>query len=121
MPLNLNFLLPTSSGESLFQELLEEYNKIKKQIEEGGVEGAALNILKENAKELQSLINNLIAKDKKLTEKEYNEAYEKLRESRKRRLEKEMGRTKRFFIIVGAVGVLALGFYVFKKLKSKKG
>jgi hypothetical protein len=121
MPFDLTSLIPNSSGDNLLQEIIDEYKKIKQQIEEGGVEGAALNILRENAKELQELINKFVAKDKKITEKEYNEAYEKIRESRMNRLKKEMGRTKRFFIIAGGIGVLALGFYIYKRLKSKKG
>lgn len=115
MPLNL---MPSTTTDDLLAKLTAEYNRIKEAVEKGGLEGYFLDLLKAQSAELQAIINKIVAKDKKITEDEYNEAYEKLRVSRKRRLEKELSRTKRFFIIAGAIGVLALGFYLYKRFKK---
>lgn len=115
MSFNLN---PNSSTDNLLTQLIAEYNQLKQQIEQGGLESVFLNKLKESASELQALINKIVAKDKKITSQEYNEAYEKLRESRRNNLKRELSRTKKFFIITGAIGVLALGIYIYKRLRK---
>jgi hypothetical protein len=104
--------------DKLLQELIAESNNIKAQIEKGGLGNAILNRLKESSNELQQLINKIIAKDKNITLNEYNEAYEKLRQSKENQLKNELNKTKLFFVIVGGVGVLALSFYIYKKIKK---
>lgn len=113
-----NNTIPQDGAIKLMGDLKFEIQNLNDRIKSQGISGVALEQLNNNKNELQNLLNQFLLKKNVITEKEYDDAYEQLRTSRKRSLQIDFSKSKIPFYVIGGVLVVGLIYYYYKKYKK---
>ena len=111
--------LTRSESQSVITDLKNQVIRLKEAIKQKDLVGESVEILNEKKDALQDELNKLLKKGGLITEEDYNNAYEKIRQSSQERLITQSKKTKRsLYFVVGGVLILAAGIYLYKRLKK---
>lgn len=110
-----NDIVPKSGVDKVVSDLKFEISNIGEKIKTQGVGSVAYEQLSANRDSLQSLLNNLLMKKNVITDKDYDEAYEQLRVTRKKNVQLDFYKSKNWMYIVGGVVIVAGLFYLYKR------
>lgn len=102
----------------MIQAIFDEIQRIKNDVKERQLTGAALETARRHQEDLQKILNIFLAKKGVITPDETNDALEKIENSKKSRLQKEfkLGLNKFTYIMIGVVLVTGIFLY-YKKRK----
>lgn len=110
--------VPQEGVQRIVSDLRLEIDRINQRLQTSGLLGVVVERLQMSSNTLQKELERILSKGNLLTEAEYNEAYEKLRKERRSVLEQSYKRTSRFFLVLGIVTAVAVGYITYKKLKK---
>lgn len=111
--------LTRSESQSVITDLKNQITRLKEAMKQKDLVGESVEILNENKDALQNELNKILKKGGLVTEEDYNNAYEKIRQSSKERLVLQSKKTKRgLYFVIGGVLILAAGIYLYKRLKK---
>ena len=110
-----NSLVPQEGVNKVVTDLKFEIGNIQEKIKNQGLGSVAYEQLSANRDSLQTLLNNLLMKKNVITDKEYDDAYEQLRITRKKNLQVDFYKSKNWMYIVGGIVVIAGFIYLYKR------
>jgi hypothetical protein len=107
----------TNNQPSIVDEIIGKITDIKDKIKEGGLSQTAFNELTNNAKLLQDKLNLLLNNKGFYNNTEVNDAYETLREVKRKEFESETKKARNKAIMYLGIGLLVVigGYIYFKK------
>jgi hypothetical protein len=112
-------IITPDKKDSILNQIKAELDSVKMSIDQGKYGEAALGVLQKNQKNLQNLVNGLLAKKGVITPDETNNTIDILAQSKRDRLQGDytMGLKRGTFYLL-AFGVAAVATYlIVKKLK----
>jgi len=110
-----NQLVPQDGVNKVVTDLKFEIGNIQEKIKSQGIGSVAFEQLSANRDSLQNLLNNILMKKNVVTDKDYDEAYEQLRITRKKNLQVDFYKSKNWMYIVGGIVVVAGFIYLYKR------
>jgi hypothetical protein len=102
---------------SVFDEIRAKLSDIKDKLKESNLTSIAFDELTSNAKLLQDKLNDLLQKKGFVTQSDINDAYEVLKQAKKKELELMRKKANKKLIIYSSI-ILGIGigaYFIFKK------
>lgn len=110
--------LTRGEAQVVINDLKAEATRVGALIKSEGIGAAALGLLKEKQMLVQEKINSILKKGGLITEEDYNDAYNIIKDEKKKQLsDMQMGATTKFWIYVG-VAALLVGYGIYYSRKK---